>query len=110
LITPKSSETILAGVTRRSVVDIARDWGMKVEERKVSVEEVVTACKNGTMIDAFGAGTAATIAPISVIHFEGVDYKLPPAENREFSNKMLKYLDDYKKGRVEDKFNWIIKL
>lgn len=110
LITPQSSETILAGITRRSVVDIARDWGMKVEERRVSVEEVVNACKNGTLVEAFGAGTAATIAPISIIHFDGVDYTLPPVENREFSNKVLNYLDDYKKGRVEDKFNWIIKI
>jgi branched-chain amino acid aminotransferase len=110
LITPQSSDTILAGITRRSVVDIARDWGMKVEERRVSIEEVVTAAKSGTLTEAFGAGTAATIAPISVIHFDGVDYTLPPAESREFSNKVLKHLDDYKKGRLEDKFNWIVKV
>ncbi len=110
IITPASSDTILAGITRRSVVDIARDWGYEVEERKISVEEVVNAMKEGRMTEAFGAGTAATIAQISAIHHEGVTYDLPAVEGRDFSNKVLAYLDDYKTGKVEDKFNWILKV
>ncbi len=57
----------------------------------------------------FGAGTAATIAPIQTIHFDGKDYQLPDTSNREFSNKVLEYLNQYKHGEVEDKFNWILK-
>jgi len=110
LITPKSSDTILAGITRRSVVDIAKDWGMKVEERVVSVEEVMTAIKENRVSEAFGAGTAATIAQISEIGYEGVDYKLPEVEARKFSNKVLNYLNEYKHGHHEDKFNWIEKI
>lgn len=110
IITPSSSDTILAGITRRSVVDIAKDWGYEVEERKVSVEEVVTAMKEGRMTEAFGAGTAATIAQISAIHSDGVTYDLPAVEGRDFSNKVLTYLDEYKAGKVEDKFNWILKV
>jgi len=110
LITPKSSDTILAGITRRSVVDIAKDWGMEVEERRVSVEEVVNAMKEGRLTEAFGAGTAATIAPISLIHYNGENYELSDPSTREFSNKVLAYLKDYKKGKVEDKFNWLIKI
>jgi branched-chain amino acid aminotransferase len=109
IITPKSSDTILAGITRRSVVDIAKDWGYKVEERQVTVAEVIEAIKNNTLIEAFGAGTAATIAQINLIHFEGVDYKLSDPDTREFSNKVLNYLNDYKAGKVEDKFNWLVK-
>lgn len=110
IITPASSQTILAGITRRSVVDIARDWGYEVEERKVSVEEVVNAMKEGRLSEAFGAGTAATIAQISAINFDGTTYELPPIEGREFSNKVLDYLTAYKHGKVADKFGWIMKV
>lgn len=110
LITPEASSTILKGITRDSVLTLARDWGMKVEERKVSVKEIVEAAKNGELQDAFGVGTAATIAHIALIGHDGVDYQLPPVEKREFSNKILKGLDAIKLGETEDKFNWLYKL
>lgn len=108
LITPKSSDTILAGITRRSVVDVARDWGYKVEERKVLISEVIAAIKAGTLVEAFGAGTAATIAQISLIHYDGVDYELPAVEGREFSNKVKEELENIKYGKIEDRFNWMM--
>ena len=110
LITPKSSDTILASITRRSVVDIARDWGYKVEERKVLVSEVIEAIETGNLTEAFGAGTAATIAQISLINYRGVDYELPPVENREFSNKVKQEIEDIKYGKIEDRFNWMLKV
>ncbi len=110
LITPETGDTILKGITRDSVMTIARDWGMKVEERKVPVEEVIDAVKSGTLSEAFGTGTAATIAPIELIHYEGTDYSLPPVEKRVFSSRVLEYLENYKRGRVEDKFQWLLKI
>jgi len=110
LITPEASSTILRGITRDSVLTLAREWGMKVEERRISINEVIEAAKNGTLKEAFGAGTAATIAHIALIGHDGVDYKLPPIEEREFSNKVLKALDAIKLGEAEDKFDWIFKL
>jgi branched-chain amino acid aminotransferase len=110
LITPEASSTILRGITRDSVLTLARDWGMKVEERRVSINEVIEAAKNGTLKEAFGAGTAATIAHIALIGYDGVDYKLPAIEEREFSNKVLKAMDAIKLGEAEDKFDWIFKL
>ncbi len=110
LITPEASSTILRGITRDSVLTLAREWGMKVEERRISINEVIEAAKNGTLKEAFGAGTAATIAHIALIGHDGVDYKLPPIEEREFSNKVLKALDAIKLGEAEDKFDWIYKL
>lgn len=110
LITPEVSTTILKGITRDSVLTLARDWGMKVEERRISVKEIIEAAKNGTLQDAFGAGTAATIAHIALIGYDGVDYKLPPIEERKFSNKVLKALDAIKLGEAEDKFDWLFKL
>ncbi len=110
LITPATSDTILAGVTRDSVIQLARDWGMMVEERKVSIKEIFDAHKNGKLQEAFGVGTAATIAHIVTIGFEGRDYELPPIEKRKFSPKIDQALRDIRKGRVEDKFRWILKV
>ena len=110
VLTPKSSDTILDGITRKSVVDIARDWGFNVEERKIAVSEIIEAFEKGTIKEAFGAGTAATIAPIKSISFEGVNYELPEQNSDSFSYKVLNYIDSYKRGEVVDKFNWIEKI
>jgi len=110
LITPEASSTILRGITRDSVLTLAREWGMNVEERRVSIKEVIEAAKNGTLQDAFGAGTAATIAHIELIGHDGVDYTLPPVAERKFSNKVLKAMDAIKLGESEDQFDWLFKL
>jgi branched-chain amino acid aminotransferase len=68
------------------------------------------AVKNGTLQEAFGAGTAATIAHIAVIGYEGNNYTLPSVTERKFSNKVLKTLDDIKTGKLPDPHNWIHKV
>ena len=107
LITPdENHDTILRGITKRSVLQVAEMWGVEVEERMVTIQEIVEAAKNGTLKDAFGAGTAATIAPIAMIGFEDEKFMLPPVEERVLSNKIKKYLSDVKVGRIEDEFGW----
>lgn len=111
IITPsEDSDTILKGITKRSVLHIAKDWGYTVEERAVTVAEVIEAIKNETLEDAFGVGTAATIAPIICIGYEGVDYDLSKLKTSGFVEKMTKYVSDYKVGKVEDKYNWMVKI
>ena len=110
MITPPTGDTILKGVTRDSALTLARDWGYTVEERKIAVDEVVEALKAGKVEEAFGTGTAATIAQIAEIAHEGIDYQLPPVEGRTLSNKILSALDDIKLGKIEDKFGWIYKV
>ncbi len=105
LVTVPTSDTILDGITRDSVLALAKNWGMKVEERPLSVAEMVEGLKSGALQEAFGVGTAATIAPIEVIANEGVDYTLDES-GRVFSKKMLKALTDIRLGRAEDKFGW----
>ena len=107
LVTAPAGDTILNGITRDSVLTLARDWGVKVEERKVRVEEVIEAAKSGRLKEAFGAGTAATIAHISTIGYDGVDYELPEVSTRSFSNKVLTTLDNIRTGRSEDPFGWV---
>lgn len=105
IITP-SSDTILHSITRKTVVELARKWGYNVEERNVSVAELLEGIENGTVTDAFAAGTAATIAPIGEIGFEGKMYTLPSLETRDFSNKVSEYLSDLRYGKIEDEFGW----
>ncbi|WP_099365522.1 branched-chain amino acid aminotransferase [Sphingobacterium sp. 1.A.4] len=105
IITPHG-DTILHGVTRRTIMELAERWGYKAEQRKVSVQELIDGIKEGKVTEAFAAGTAATITHIDRIGYEGEDYSLPPVEGREFSNKVLNYLNDLRYGRIEDPFGW----
>lgn len=107
LVTPALGDTILPGITRDSVLTMARSWGMKVEERKVTVKELVDGLKSGKVTEAFGAGTAATIAHIELIGYEGKNHFLPPVETRKFSNRVLEELDGIKHGTRPDPFGWI---
>ena len=111
IISPsEDSDTILRGITKRSVLDLANEWGYVVEERRISVDEVIQAIKENRLQEAFGAGTAATIAPIEIINFRGVDYKLPPVEKSEFSKRAFEELNAMKKGKIADRNGWIHKV
>lgn len=110
LITPKLGDTILAGITRDSVLTLARDWGMKVEERKISIDEILDAYRSGNLREAFGTGTAATIAHISNIGFEGQDFELPKLTPECFSVRVAKAMDDVRRGRTEDKHGWVYRV
>ena len=105
LVTAPIGDTILNGITRDSVLTLAKDMGMKVEVRPLSVTELMDVIKEGRLKEAFGAGTAATIAHIEVIANEGIDYKLEES-GRVFSKKILQTLTDIRLGKVEDKFGW----
>ena len=105
IITPHG-DTILHGVTRRTIMQLAEEWGYKAEQRKVSVQELIDGIKAGKVSEAFAAGTAATITHIDRIGFEGTDYNLPPVEGRDFSNKVLDYLNQLRYGKIADPFGW----
>ena len=111
LVTPaEDTDTILKGTTKRTVLEVAKQWGINVEERKVTVEEVISGVKDGSITEVFGAGTAATIAHIVLIGYRGEKYDLPSVEGREFSNKVKSYLDDLKAGKIEDVNKWCVRV
>ncbi|MEQ9007387.1 MAG: aminotransferase class IV, partial [Ekhidna sp.] len=110
LITPPTSDSILPGITRESALILARDWGLNVEERPIKVDEVIEAIENGSLTEAFGIGTAATVSHIAVIGYEGTDYTLPAIETRKISNQLLDALTRIKMGQIEDKYGWIKKI
>lgn len=111
LITPSiERDTILQGITRASVVELARAWGMQVEERRISVKEVSEAIENNTLEEAFGVGTAATIAPFNSIGIEEVKHQLSDFNTWSFAMKAKNYLEELKRGEQVDEFNWTLKV
>lgn len=110
LITAETGDTVLKGITRESILELAREWGVKTEVRQVPVEEIVSALQNGTLKEAFGTGTAATVTRIELISHKGIDYELPPAKDGDFSLKVLRELDDIRYGRQEDHRGWMYKI
>lgn len=106
IMTPALSDSILSGITRDSVLQVARDWGFNVEERRISVAELIEGLKNGEIQEAFGAGTAATIAPIREIHLDDESYSLTPYLTWEFAPKVSAYLDRLKRGLETDTHHW----
>jgi len=109
LMTAPVSDRILDGITRKSIIQIAKDEGIKVEERKISVNELVEAAKNGSLKEMFGAGTAAVISPISTFGYRDVDYDLPELENT-YASKLKKRITDIQTNKAEDKFGWRVKV
>ena len=110
LITPPLGDTVLDGVTRDSIISVCPELDIDIEIRKISVKEIIDALGNGSMTEAFGAGTAATIAPIKTIAFKPKKYNLPKNNKLTFSKKILDYLNNLKFGKIDDKFNWVNRL
>lgn len=106
VVTPSVSDTILDGVTRDSVIHLAKDLGYEVETRKISAFELIEHHKNGKLHEAFGVGTAATTSPIKSISILGKDYGLPEYTANSFCNKVKKLLTDIRTGIQPDKYNW----
>ena len=104
---PTHGGTILKGITRNSVLQLAKDWGQAVEERFLTVSELEEALKNGSLEEAFGVGTAATIAFIHKIKVNGKDYLLPEPKPEAFSKRVLNTLDGIKYGVIQDPHQWM---
>jgi len=106
LTTAPLSDTILDGITRDSLLALASEFGYKIEERAVSVQELETAFQNNEITEAFGAGTAAAVAPIAMIHINGIDYSLPSYTSDSVSNKLKQKLENIRSGKEPDVHGW----
>jgi branched-chain amino acid aminotransferase len=106
LVTPPLSDSILDGVTRDSLLKLAELMSYTVSERPVSIDELEVAFRNKSITEAFGAGTAAVVAPIQTICINGIDYHLPQYTGNSLHNKIKQKLNDIRSGREEDMFGW----
>jgi len=109
-ITPSLDGTILDGVTRDSVIQLFKSHGVKVEERRISIDEVFDAHRKGLLQDSFGTGTAASITLISHIHHKGNTIELPPVNERPYSNSFKEELEEIKTAKKPDSFGWVVKV
>ncbi|WP_176328536.1 MULTISPECIES: branched-chain amino acid aminotransferase [Arenibacter] len=105
LITSPTSDRILDGITRKSLIEIAKDENIEVAVRPITVKEVIEASKNGSLKEMFGAGTAAVISPISTFGYQDQDYDLPSLEN-SYATILKKRITDIQYNKAEDKFGW----
>jgi branched-chain amino acid aminotransferase len=107
LITPPLEGTILPGITRDSVLHLAKEWKIKVAERQISIDEVLTASKQGRLQEAFGTGTAAVISPVGEIHHQGK--KIIINENRigPLAQRLYDEITGLQYGERVDRFGWI---
>ncbi len=110
LITAPTGGSILPGITRKSVLRIAKDMGMEVEERRVSVQELYDAYREGKLTEAFGTGTAAVISPVGILEYRGDVIKLSDGEIGEVSMAIYNNLTAIQWGKKEDVYGWIEKL
>ncbi len=109
LITGPTNDRILDGITRKSIIEIAEDEGIKTEVRKISVTEVIDAAKNGSLKEMFGAGTAAVISPISGFGYQNNEYELTKID-KSYASHLKKRITDIQYNRAEDKFGWRYKV
>lgn len=106
LVTPQLSTAILDGVTRDSIVTLAKDMGVPVEQRRVRLNEIEKGLKNGDVTEAFGAGTAAVVAPIAVINIHGEDLTIPVAGPESFQLQVKQKLNNIRMGLEPDLHGW----
>jgi len=109
IVTPSlESGTILPGITRDSVLKIAKHLGIKTCERTVSIEEILSGLATGKLSEAFGTGTAATISPVGILNYKNTDHAINHSEIGPISQKMYDTLMGIQYGKIEDPFGWII--
>lgn len=110
LITPELGDSILPGITRDSVMHLLRSWGIAVTERRLSVEEVFTAHKEGRLVEAFGCGTAAVISPIGKLEWNGEVIEIGEGKTGEISQRLYDTLTGIQNGLLPDQFGWMVEV
>lgn len=107
LVTPKLSGTILPGITRNSVITLAKHWDIPVEERAVPIEEIMEAGEKGTLQEVFGTGTAAVISPVKAISYKDQAVTIHEEGRGPLGQRLYDEIYGMQTGKREDPFGWI---
>ena len=110
IVTPELSGSVLPGITRKSCIELLKAWGYEVEERVLTVDELVKACEDKTLEEAWGTGTAAVVSPIGEISFEGVKHEIAGNKIGELTQKLYDTLTGIQWGKIEDTLGWSVKV
>ena len=106
VVTPALVGSILPGITRKSCLQVLRDKGYPVSERRISIDEVVEASENGTLDEAFGTGTAAVISPVGLIRYKDKDYVINGGKMGEITKMLYDTITGIQYGKLEDVYGW----
>ena len=110
VITPPLSGSILPGVTRDSVLTILREWGLSVAERRIAIDEVWGAIRDGSLLEAWGTGTAAVVSPVGELQYRGERLKVNGGEIGELTQKLYDELVGIQYGRRPDRHGWAVRV
>ncbi len=110
IVTPKLTGSILPGITRKSCIEVLKTLGYDVEERLLSVDELIAAMEENTLEEAWGCGTAAVVSPIGKLAYEDKEYVISGGKIGEVTQKLYDILTGIQWGLIEDKYNWVYKL
>jgi len=110
LVTPALSGSILPGITRDSVLHLARSWGLPVSERRISIEEVIEGAESGRLKECFGTGTAAVISPVGALAYKGKEYLIHDGRTGPLARRLFEELTGIQYGEKPDPFGWTLVL
>ena len=110
IVTPALTGSILPGITRKSCIEVLKSQGYNVSERLLSVDELISACKEGRLEEAWGTGTAAVVSPIGRLMYEDVEYDVNGGKIGTVTQKLYDTLTGIQWGKINDSFGWIYKI
>ncbi len=108
VITPETDGAILKGITRDGFLTVLKDKNYDVEVRPITIDEIVEAFKAGKLTEIFGAGTAAVVAKVSDLTYQGFEMVLPPTDDNSIGTILKKEIDGLRAGKLEDKHGWLV--
>ncbi len=108
LVTPELNGSILPGITRKSVLQLARQWGLTATEKTISIDEIIEASRAGTLKEVFGSGTAAVISPVSELKYEDEIISIGDGSVGPMAQRFFDAIMDIQYGRAKDELGWIV--
>jgi branched-chain amino acid aminotransferase len=110
VITAPLEGTILPGITRDSVIQLLKDWGVKVSERRITIDEIFRAYDEGKLSEVFASGTAAVISPVGELGWKDREIVINDGKIGTLSQKLYDMLSGIQLGKLEDKFEWTVEV
>ncbi len=110
VVTPELLGSVLPGITRKSCIELLKSKGIKVEERRISADELFTALREGRLEEAWGTGTAAVVSPIGELAYKGEKYQINNFEIGQTTQMLYDNLTSIQWGKAADEHNWIVKI
>ncbi len=107
IVTPQLTGSILPGITRMSVLELGKLWGLEVEERRISINEVLRGIENGSVSEVFGSGTAAVITPVGILSYKEEEYNIGDGHTGPMAIRFYEQLTGIQYGKEPDNFDWV---